>query len=83
MAEAMNSLVRLAVEELGLHRVEALVRPDNVPSARMLAAAGFRLEGMTRGAIRIHGDWVDHARWAMLAEDLPTIKYDPQVEGRR
>ena len=82
MAEGMRLLVRFAVEELGLHRVEALVRPENVASARMLTSAGFRIEGIARGAIRIQDDWVDHMRWAAIAEDLPTIQRHIPVEER-
>jgi ribosomal-protein-alanine N-acetyltransferase len=70
IAEAMRLLARLAVSGLGLHRVEALVQPGNARSGRMLRAAGFRAEGTARGAIRISGEWLDHVRYAITAEDL-------------
>lgn len=82
MAEGMRLLVRFAMDELGLHRVEALVRPENVRSARMLTSAGFRIEGIARGAVRIQDSWVDHVRWAITAEDLAIIRRDALVEER-
>jgi ribosomal-protein-alanine N-acetyltransferase len=82
MAEGMRLLVRFAIDELGLHRVEALVRPENVRSAYMLTSAGFRIEGIARGAVRIQDSWVDHVRWAITAEDLAIIRRDALVEER-
>ena len=70
LTEATSMLVRYAFGELGLHRIEALVQPENYSSTRMLKTAGFRVEGTARGAIRVHGAWVDHVRWAILAEDV-------------
>lgn len=70
LTEATGMLVRHAFSELDVHRVEALVQPENYPSERMLAAVGFRPEGTARGAIRVHGAWVDHVRWAITAEDV-------------
>jgi ribosomal-protein-alanine N-acetyltransferase len=69
LTEATALLVEHAFNELGLHRVEALVQPGNHPSERMLAAAGFRPEGTARRAVRVHGVWMDHVRWAITAED--------------
>jgi len=69
LTEATALLADYAFSELGLHRIEALVRPDNRASARMLARAGFRPEGLARGAVRVDGAWRDHERWALTAED--------------
>lgn len=69
LTEATSLLLRSAFTDLRLHRVEALVRPDNHASARMLTAAGFHPEGTARGAVRVNGSWQDHVRWAVTAED--------------
>jgi ribosomal-protein-alanine N-acetyltransferase len=74
MAEGIRLLVRFAVDDLGLHRIEALVQPENIRSIRMLKIAGFRDEGTAHGAVRIQDTWVDHVRWAITAEDLPVIQ---------
>lgn len=69
LTEATVLCARYAFGTFGLHRVEALVRPDNAPSNNMLRAAGFRPEGIARGAVRIGDTWVDHVRWAITADD--------------
>ena len=40
---------------VGLQRVEAVVRPENTPSIRVLERAGFIREGLMRSLLR-HGD---------------------------
>ena len=81
LTEGMRLLVPFAVNHLGFHRIEALVQPENIRSRRMLTAAGFRVEGTARGAIRIHDTWVDHMRWAITAEDLPVLRQDCGQDG--
>lgn len=71
--EGMRLLVRFALEDLELHRIEALARPENIRSVRMLKTVGFRAEGIARGVIRIQDAWVDHLRWAITVEDLCRI----------
>ncbi|GGS14862.1 MULTISPECIES: GNAT family N-acetyltransferase [Actinokineospora] len=55
----------------GLHRVEATVRPENVPSLRVLAKLGFREEGLFRRYLDVAGDWRDHRCLALTTEDIP------------
>lgn len=57
---------------VGLHRVEATVRPENVPSLRVLEKLGFRREGLFRRYLQVDGDWRDHLCFALTVEDLPT-----------
>jgi ribosomal-protein-alanine N-acetyltransferase len=57
--------------EVGLHRVEADIRPENGPSQRLVERLGFRPEGVLRRYLDIDGDWRDHLAYALLAEDLP------------
>jgi [ribosomal protein S5]-alanine N-acetyltransferase len=56
---------------VGLHRVEADIRPENGPSRRLVEGLGFRQEGLLRRYLDIDGDWRDHLAYALLAEDLP------------
>ena len=60
-----------AFGEVGLHRVQADIRPENVPSQRLVERLGFRQEGLLRRYLDIDGDWRDHLAYALLAEDLP------------
>ncbi len=56
---------------VGLHRVEANVRPENAPSLRLAAKVGFRREGEHARFLYIDGDWRDHVSFALTAEDVP------------
>ena len=57
---------------VGLHRLEATVRPENVASLRVLAKLGFRQEGLFRRYLDVDGAWRDHLCFAMTAEESPT-----------
>ena len=56
---------------VGLHRVQADIRPENVPSQRLVERLGFQREGLLRRYLDIDGDWRDHYAYGLLAEDLP------------
>ncbi|HTR42637.1 MAG TPA: GNAT family protein [Pseudomonadales bacterium] len=67
--EALQLILRFAFRTLKLHRVEANIQPDNVPSLALVKRAGFRLEGYSPRFLKIQGKWRDHERWAILAEN--------------
>ena len=56
---------------VGLHRLQADIRPENRPSQRLVERLGFRQEGLLRRYLDIDGDWRDHLSYALLAEDAP------------
>jgi ribosomal-protein-alanine N-acetyltransferase len=60
-----------AFSEVGLHRLQADIRPENLPSQRLVERLAFRREGLLRRYLDIDGDWRDHLAYALLAEDLP------------
>jgi ribosomal-protein-alanine N-acetyltransferase len=60
-----------AFGEVGLHRLQADIRPENGPSQRLVERLGFQQEGLLRRYLDIDGDWRDHLSYALLAEDLP------------
>lgn len=55
---------------VGLHRVEATVRPENAASRAVLAKVGFREEGLLRRYLDVDGAWRDHLLVAITAEEL-------------
>ncbi|MDG4801576.1 GNAT family protein [Micromonospora sp. WMMD980] len=67
--EITRLLLDLAFTQVGLHRVEATTRPDNVASRRVLEKAGLRPEGVSRDHLLVRGVWRDSARYAILAAD--------------
>jgi ribosomal-protein-alanine N-acetyltransferase len=58
--------------QVGLHRMEICIRPENAPSLRVVEKLGFRYEGLRRRYIHINGDWRDHFCFGLVAEELPT-----------
>ncbi|MGH3883535.1 MAG: GNAT family N-acetyltransferase [Pseudonocardiaceae bacterium] len=66
--------VALAVDHafgpVGLHRVEATVRPENIASLRVLAKLGFRDEGLLRRYLEVDGDWRDHQLLALTEDEI-------------
>ena len=57
-AEAGRALLKYLIGDLGIHKVEALIAPENKPSAALARRLGFRLEG---GPIRDR--WLVSGRW--------------------
>jgi [ribosomal protein S5]-alanine N-acetyltransferase len=58
------------MDEVGLHRVEINVRPENTASLRVIQKLGFRYEGLKQRYIHINGDWRDHYVFALTKEEL-------------
>jgi len=56
---------------VGLHRIEATIRPDNQASRRVVDKLGFREEGIRRRSLHIDGSWRDHLCYALTVEDVP------------
>lgn len=67
--------VALAVDHafftVGLHRIEACVRPENQASRRVVEKLGFREEGVRKRQLHIDGAWRDHIGYALTTEDVP------------
>lgn len=71
MGEAVSLVVSYAFGELGLHRLEANIQPGNGPSRALVKRLGFRQEGYSPRYLKINGEWRDHERWAVLADEWP------------
>lgn len=56
-------------DELGLHRVEIDIRPENKPSLRVVEKLGLRQEGLKERFIHIDGAWRDHLAFAITKEE--------------
>ena len=56
---------------IGLHRLEASIRPENHASRRVVEKLGFREEGIRVRQLHINGSWRDHVCYALTAEEVP------------
>lgn len=68
MREGLTLAVRYAFNQLGLHRLEANIQPNNHASIALAKSVGFQLEGFSPRYLRIKGEWRDHERWAILSD---------------
>ncbi len=69
MKEGLLQVISHAFDELGLHRLEASIQPGNLASIALAQATGFQYEGFSPRYLKIRGEWCDHERWAILADD--------------
>ncbi|VVC77258.1 hypothetical protein AQUSIP_25850 [Aquicella siphonis] len=69
MSAGLKQVLEKTFGELGLHRLEANIQPDNSASVQLVKANGFRKEGYSPRYLKIGGQWRDHERWAMTIED--------------
>jgi ribosomal-protein-alanine N-acetyltransferase len=67
--KGLAAVIDHSFREEGLHRLEANIQPGNFRSLRLVERLGFSKEGFSRKLLFIDGDWRDHERWAILAED--------------
>lgn len=82
-AEGLRLIVGLGFAEtphgMGLHRLEANVRPGNAASSGMLRSLGFRREGHVRDMLWLQGRdgvaWRDHDAHAMTRDEWPAAAY--------
>lgn len=69
MSAGLKMVLKDAFTTLALHRIEANVQPGNINSLRLIEKNGFRKEGFSPRYLNINGEWRDHERWAITAED--------------
>jgi ribosomal-protein-alanine N-acetyltransferase len=68
---ALAMLVDHLFLSVGLHRVEANIRPENTASRRVVEKLGFREEALHLRYLFIDGGWRDHLSYAVTREDVP------------
>lgn len=77
MREGLELVKRYAIEDLGLHRLEANIQPQNEASIALVRGSGFHYEGDSPAFLYINGAWRDHQRWVYTdqrAELMPAAQ---------
>jgi RimJ/RimL family protein N-acetyltransferase len=64
--EAARGLLKCGFEELKIHRIFAIVDPENVASKRVLEKIGMTYEGHLKQNVIIHGEHRDSLMYAIL-----------------
>jgi ribosomal-protein-alanine N-acetyltransferase len=67
--EAVSAMIRFCFQDLGLHRLQAFIHPDNGPSWKLIGKLGFRREGLLRENLRVGEEWRDDLLYALLSTD--------------
>jgi len=71
MPTALAMGVDHCFQVMGIHRLEAGIRPENTASRRVVEKLGFRDEGIRVRQVHIDGAWRDHICYAITAEEVP------------
>jgi ribosomal-protein-alanine N-acetyltransferase len=70
MPTALALIIDHCFTEVGLHRVEIDIRPENKASLRVVEKLGVRREGYYERYLDIDGAWRDHLAFAVTVEEL-------------
>ena len=68
-SEAMSAVLTYGFTELGLHRIEADVAPDNIRSKNLLLKLGFTFEGNLRQRYFFRGQFEDEYYFGLLKDE--------------
>lgn len=68
--EAVRAVLSFGLRDLGLNRIEAFCKVENIGSARVMEKSGMRFEGVLRQREYIKGHYEDLKLYAILDEDL-------------
>ena len=66
---AVLAVVGLALDDLGLHRLEASTLPHNHRSQRVLERAGFEVIGVAPRYLQFAGTWQEHRLYQRILHD--------------
>lgn len=69
MSEALRAALEYGFGQMGLHRVSALVHPENRASIRLLERFAFQPEGRLRDYYYREGRYFDHLVFSLLLGD--------------
>jgi len=68
---AVAMVIDHCFEQVGLHRVEIAIRPENTASLRVVEKLGISQVGYATRFLHIDGDWRDHRIFAVTREEVP------------
>lgn len=71
-SEAATAMLRLGFDQLGFHRISAVVIDGNDASARLLDRLGFRREARFVDGVHFKGAWATQLVFAILADEWRT-----------
>lgn len=73
MKEALPVILTYGFNQLNLHRIEALVGPENTPSLKLIKSAGFTQEAVLREHYFVNGVHEDSVMFSLLKSEWPAL----------
>lgn len=64
--ESINKALDLLYDEYPIHRIDAYIMPNNLPSIKLIKKLKFIYEGTSYSYANIYGTWEDHKRFARI-----------------
>jgi [ribosomal protein S5]-alanine N-acetyltransferase len=71
--EIGHAMLRLGFDEIGLHRIFAQCRTENLASRRVMAKLGMHEEGILRENVFVRGEWWSSAQSSILSSEWGTL----------
>lgn len=65
--EACKAAIPVMFSNYKIHRIEARVSPNNIPSIKLLEHLNFRFEGIEYQSVEVNGSYKDHYRYSLLS----------------
>ncbi|HJP88238.1 MAG TPA: GNAT family N-acetyltransferase [Candidatus Limnocylindrales bacterium] len=72
--EAARAVLRMAFDDLKLHRVAADADPRNTGSLKIMERLGMRHEALYRENYFLKGEWVDETHYAILEDEWRALR---------
>ena len=68
--EAAACAISSLFSDENLHRIEAIIATNNIPSIKLAEKLGFVREGINRECVNINGNWKDCYQYSLLNGEL-------------
>lgn len=67
--EAAGAMLQFGFQKLGLYRIYATCRPENIGSANVMQKVGMKYEGHLRGHMKHKGEWHNSFQYSILEHE--------------
>lgn len=64
--ESIKKGLEILFDKHPIHRVEAHIMPENLPSIRLIERLHFTYEGLSKSFASINDQWADHKRYSYI-----------------
>ena len=80
MTEAMEAILAYGFNQMQLHRVEAMISSNNIPSLKLVEKFGFTQEGVLRSHYFTNNRMEDSVVFSLLEEEWNSSTYSSPIK---